>query len=397
MRWLGTWLVSASVVAACNREPTRTAPEPAAAAKPTPLVVSFAKVESRRLPPVLEITGTLEPDEKSEVSAQVAGAVKSVNVDVGTRVKKGDVLVVLDASEAALRLATAKATAQQQRARLGLKGGAGLDVEAVPDVKAAKEARDLAAKEAKRMEELAKTGAVSDSAVDQARSAAERAEANYQSAKNGVEQGWAALQAAEAQAGLSGKNLRDTKVLAPFAGAVVDKRVAVGEFAGVGRVVATVVKDNPLRLKIDVPESEIAGIAVGAHVALRVAAFPNREFSGTVQRLGASINAYSRTLPVEADVPNDDGLLRPGFFVRAQVALEGQDQDVLLVPETAVGTTGTNARVFVREGNRVMEKLVTTGRHVGELVEIRGPIKAGDEVANDKVNELSDAAEVATR
>lgn len=390
-------VVATLIASACKSSPTQTGPEPAASARPAAIAVTFARAESRRLPPVLEITGTLDPDEKSEVAAQVAGAVKSVNVDVGTRVKKGDVLVVLDASEAALRLTTARAAAQQQRARLGLKSGGDLEVESVPDVKAARETRDLAAKEAKRIEELAKTGAVSQSAVDQARSAAERTEAQYQAARNGVDQGWAALKAAEAQAGLSGKNLKDTKVLAPFDGAVVDKRVSAGEFAGVGRVVATVVKDNPLRLKIDVPEAEIGGLVVGANVAMRVAAFPGKEFSGTIQRLGASINAYSRTLPVEADVPNDDGVLRPGFFVRAQVGLQGPEQEVLLVPESAVGTTGSSSRVFVRDGNRVLEKLVATGRHVGDRIEIRGPVKPGDEVARDKVGELTDSAEVTAR
>ncbi|MBE7482630.1 MAG: efflux RND transporter periplasmic adaptor subunit [Polyangiaceae bacterium] len=353
-------------------------------------------MESRKLPPVLEISGTLDPDEKSEVAAQFAGAVKLVKVDVGTRVKKGDVLVVLDASEAALRLAAAKSAADQQRARLGL-NGRGFDAEAVPDVKAAKEARDLAVTEAKRAEELAKSGSVAQAVVDQAKSNAQRAEAAYEAARNGANQGFAALKTAEAQAGLSGKNLKDTKVVAPFDGAVQERRVSAGEFAGVGRVVAVVVKDNPLRLKIDVPESEIAGLEQDASVVLRVSAYPGRDFKANVKRIGAAINSYSRTLPVEAEVPNDEGTLRPGFFVRAQLALKGAPAEVLLVPESAVGSTGSNARVFVREGNRVIEKLVSTGRHVGDMVEIRGPLRAGDEVAAESVADLTDSREVAPR
>jgi len=385
------------LVTACKKSPpTPTGPEPAASAA-APVAVRFAKVKAENLPPALEISGTLDPDEKSEVAAQFSGAVKAVNIDVGTRVKKGDVLVVLDASEAALRLSAAKSTADQQRARLGLKARGGFDAESVPDVKAAKESRDLAVLEAKRTETLAKTGAVSQSVADQAKTNAERAESAYEAAKNGAAQGFAALKTAEAQAGLSGKNLKDTRVLAPFDGAVQEKRVAVGEFANVGRVVAVVVKDSPLRLKIDVPETEIAGITMDAEVTLRVSAYPGRDFKGTIKRIGASINSYSRTLPVEAEVPNPDGTLRPGFFVRAQVALSGTPAPVLLVPETAVGSTGSNARVFVREGNRVIERLVATGRHVGDLVEIRGPVKAGDEVAAENVEELADSREVAPR
>lgn len=385
------------VAVACKKPPAPPGPEPGAGAvSAPPLAVRFAKVESRKLPPVLEISGTLDPDEKSEVAAQFAGAVKLVKVDVGTRVKKGDVLVVLDASEAALRLAAAKSAADQQRARLGL-NGRGFDAEAVPDVKAAKEARDLAVTEAKRAEELAKSGSVAQAVVDQARSNAQRAEAAYEAARNGANQGFAALKTAEAQAGLSGKNLKDTRVVAPFDGAVQERRVSAGEFAGVGRVVAVVVKDNPLRLRIDVPESEIAGLEQDASVVLRVSAYPGRDFKATVKRIGAAINSYSRTLPIEAEVPNDEGTLRPGFFVRAQVALRGAPAEVLLVPESAVGSTGSNARVFVREGNRVIEKLVSTGRHVGDMVEIRGPLRAGDEVAAESVAELTDSREVAPR
>ena len=387
MRWsLAVWIaVGAAGAVACKKStPTPTGPEPAVSGAGAQAVsVRFVKVESRKLAPVLEISGTLDPDEKSEVAAQFGGAVKSVAVDVGTRVKKGDVLVVLDSSEAALRLAAAKSTADQQRARLGLDNGNGFDAEAVPDVKAAKEARDLAVLEAARTEKLAKQGAVSVSSADQA--------------KNGAKQGFAALKTAEAQSRLSGKNLKDTKVVAPFDGAVQERRINAGEFAGVGRVVAVVVKDNPLRLKIDVPESEIAGVAVGSLVALRVSAFPGRDFTGTVKRMGAAINAYSRTLPVEAEVPNDDGRLKPGFFVRAQVSLQGAPSDVLLVPESAVGSTGSNARVFLRDGNRVVEKLVSVGRHVGELVEVRGPLKAGDEIAADNLDQLADSREVAPR
>ncbi len=401
MRWpLAIWIaVGALGAVACKKSTsTTTGPEPAATGGGAqPVSVRFVKVESRRLAPVLEISGTLDPDERSEVAAQFGGAVKSVNVDVGTRVKKGDVLVVLDSSEAALRLSAAKSTADQQRARLGLDNGNGFDAESVPDVKAAKDARDLAVLEASRTEQLAKQGAVSVSAADQAKNAAERAESQYQSAKNGAKQGFAALKTAEAQSRLSGKNLKDTKVVAPFDGAVQERRINAGEFAGVGRVVAVVVKDNPLRLKIDVPESEIAGVTLGSLVALRVSAYPGRDFTGTVKRMGAAINAYSRTMPVEAEVPNDDGQLKPGFFVRAQVSLAGTPSDVLLVPESAVGSTGSNARVFLRDGNRVLEKLVSVGRHVGDLVEVRGQLKAGDEIAADNLSELADSREVAPR
>jgi RND family efflux transporter MFP subunit len=390
--------VCSAAVAGCKHEETPTkAEKPVAAASENAATVRFAKIEVRRVPPVLELTGTLDPRERSEVAAQTAGVVSKLLVDVGTRVKKGDVLVVLDSSEAALRLAAAQATAEQQKARLGIKAGEKFDVARVADVRSAREARDLRVKEAERAKALAKQGSISEASLDQATSAAEQSEAQLDAARNGAEQAWAALNAANAQARLSSKALRDTRVLAPFDGAIAERRVSTGEFAQVGRVIAVVVADDPLRLRLDVSEADVASVTVGKEVRLRVAAYPGREFHGSIGRIGASLNPASRTLSVEADLPNSDGLLRPGFFATASVTLSGAPADAFFVPKAALGTAGNSSRVFVRAGNRVLEKIVMKGREMGELVEVRGPLSAGDEVAVEKVSELGDSQPIVAR
>jgi RND family efflux transporter MFP subunit len=382
----------------CAREKdTPTSPEKAPAAEDSAIRVHFAKVETRRVAPVLELTGTLDPEERSEVAAQTAGVISKINVDVGTRVKKGDVLAVLDASEASMHLAAAQASAEQQKARLGLKEGETFDVARVADVRSAEQARNLKVKEAERARTLAADGVISTAALDQANTAAEQAEAQLEAARNGAQQAWAALNAAKAQARLSGKALGDTRVLAPFEGAVVARRISTGEFAPIGRVIAVLVDDNPLRLRMNVPESDVAHIGVGKPVTLRVAAFPGRDFEGVIKRVGASVDAASRTLPVEADLPNDEGLLRPGFFATARVALAGAETDALFVPKAALSMSGSSARVFVRTGNRVSEKLVVAGRQEGGLVEVRGQLSPSDEVAVENIDKLSDSQAVAAR
>jgi RND family efflux transporter MFP subunit len=357
--------------------------------------VRFAKVESRMLPRTLEVSGTLDADERSEVAAQTGGAVVKVEVDVGSRVKEGDVLVRLDARDAALRAASASATATQQSARLGIRAGEKFDPLTVPDVRAAKEAMDLAVSEADRTKALFDSGTVSQAAWDQARSQAERARAQYDVARNGVDQTWAGMLAAQAQARLAQKAQDDTLIRAPFAGAVVEKRIAPGEFAAPGRVVVVLVRDNPLRLRMDIPETDVSEIALGKRVEMTVAAYPGRTFSGEIKRIGASLKQASRTLPVEAEIPNDAGELHPGFFARAQVAVAQGEAQALLVPRNAVGHTGNTSRLFVRAGDRVLEKLVTVGRDAGDLVEVKGQIAAGEEVAVDHVDTLTDGAEVA--
>ena len=120
------------------------------------------------------------------MSAQTSGVVLAVKVDVGTRVKKGDILVELDSKEAGLRLDAANASTASQRARLGLEGSSKFDADSVADVKAAKESRDMANTDFERQKMLFESGAISKSQYDQAKSAKERADANYDSSRNGA-------------------------------------------------------------------------------------------------------------------------------------------------------------------------------------------------------------------
>lgn len=354
----------------------------------------LVKIVSRKVPATLEASGTLVADETSEVAAATGGIVTKVLVDVGSRVKKGDALVELDRREPSLRGAAASAQAAQAQARLGIKKGEKFEPEKMAEVRAAKEAMDLAVSDATRTKALFESGGVPQATWDQVRSRAEQAKAQYDTAINGAQQAWAGLLAAQAQAGLAGKAVADATVRAPFDGAVAERRISTGEFAPMGRVVAVVVRDNPLRIKIDIPESDVARVAIGKDVLVSVATYPGRVFKGVVQRIGASVKAQSRTLPVEAQVPNDDGALKPGMFARAEIATGSGEEDALLVPRAAIGTSGTASRVFLRSGSRVVERIVTVGREVDGLVEIRGTLAAGDEVATVAVDRLSDGAEI---
>ena len=359
-----------------------------------PVSVHFAKVEQRVLPQRLEVSGTLDADQQSELAAQSAGTVLLVNVDLGTRVKKGDVIVELDPREASLKLQSASASAQQQRARLGLDGKDKFDAETVADVRAAKEALDLANTELARSEALLKDGAIPKAQYDQTKSNRDRAAAQYDVAKNSIDQSYAGLSGADAQAGLSAKTLADTKIRAPFDGVIAEKRISPGEYANVGRVVAVLVKDDPLRLRFDVSESNMASMIEGAKVELHVAAFPGVPFEGVIKRVGASVRVQSRTLPVEAEVQNAKRELKPGLFARASIALGGDPVPTLLVPKSSLVKGASGSRLFVKSGSRVVERLVVTGSTLGDLVEVKGQVNVGEEVAVDGVDKLADGAPI---
>jgi RND family efflux transporter MFP subunit len=175
---------------------------------------------------------------------------------------------------------------------------------------------------------------------------------------------------------------------------VAERRISAGEFAQMGRVVAVVVRDNPLRFRVDIPESDSGKVAEGKEVTITVASFPGRVFHGKVKRIGASMKAQSRALPIEIEVPNDEGSLKPGSFARAQIALGAGDAPAFFVPKSAIGTSGSASRVFVRVGNRVSERIVSLGRELDGLTEVKGTLTAADEIATDAVEKLSDGAEV---
>ncbi|MFO0555961.1 MAG: efflux RND transporter periplasmic adaptor subunit [Polyangiaceae bacterium] len=368
---------------------------------------TFTVIE-RSVQPRLEISGTLDPDERSEVASLGTGTVLEVNFDIGSRVKKNDVLAVLDSREASLRLEMANANTASQAARLGIKGGK-FDVESVSDVRAAREARDLADTEYERAKGLFDSGAISKAQLDQAKTAKERADAGYESTRNGTEQAWVALMASQSQANLSSKSLDDTKVRAPFDGSVEARRVSPGEFASMGRVIAVLVSDEVLRFRFDVPESRAALVGVDGKVELNIAAFPNRVFTGKVKRIGASVKTQTRTLPVEAEVENSEHVLRPGFFARGHVELSGDAERVLLVPKSALTQAASGYRLFVRDGDHVVERLVTVGDERGPvpgapppaagatadvLVEVRGQIAINEEVAVENVAQLADGTPI---
>ncbi len=286
-----------------------------------PIGAHFAKVTQQSLPRRLDVTGTLDPDEKSEIAAQAAGIVLKAPIDLGTRVKKGDLLVELDSREATFRFQNASATAQEQRARLGLdqpghQGSAKVETEQVADVRSAKEALDLADLELQRDDALLKEGAIAQAQYDTAKSNRERAAAAYDMARNATGQAYAGLSAAEAQAGLSQKTLDDTKIKAPFDGIIAEKRVAEGEFASLGRVVCVLVKDDVLRLHFDVAEADIGGIHEGADVEVHVAAFPDacvprhRE-AHRREREGDEPHAPGRSRDHERRLHAEVGALRP--------------------------------------------------------------------------------------
>ncbi|HYP52721.1 MAG TPA: efflux RND transporter periplasmic adaptor subunit [Pyrinomonadaceae bacterium] len=392
--------------AACGSRAETKTEVTTAQATPAPAVdVSTAPAVSRQLPRFTEATGSLAADEQTDVSPQVGGRVAEVYVDLGTYVQRGQPIARLDAEDAQLRLqqleaqaAQAQSAVRQAEERIGMRAGSRFEATRVAEVGAARAALELAEKQLKRFERLIESGDVSRSAYDQQRAQRDQLREQYQAALAQANQSYAAVgtareaaRAAQAQVAQARKGVRDVNILAPISGFVSDRPADPGEFVSTSSKVATIVRTNPLRMRIDIPEQQIGTVAAGQNVSVSVSSYPDRSFAGRVVRVSPSISAASRTLTVEAEVENSGGLLKPGQFATVRIQ-RPESQPAVLVPARAVRSDGTTARVYVVKDGRAQERLVQLGQTEGELVEVKSGVAADELVATSNLENLSDGA-----
>jgi RND family efflux transporter MFP subunit len=384
-------LVGSLLSTACGTADGKTADAP----KQAPAAIAAAPVAASEQPVArfIRATGSLMAEEQADVAAEVAGRIVATPVERGTIVGDGAVLVRLSSTETDAQAREAEANAAQIEARLGLTGGRTFDVDSVPEVQNANASYQLAQNEFNRIKSLLEQRVVSQSEFDQRRTQMEASRQQYEAAKNGAAQQYQSLLAARARVALASKAVADTVVRAPFAGSVAERLVSVGDYVTKGMKVAIVVRVNPLRVQLTVPEQFIAAVAVGVPVSFDVDAYPGRSFTGTVRYVSPALETNQRALTVEAVVPNPKGELKPGLFATARI--EQRDRTAaVLVPAAAVVTVGGTSRVFVVNGDHVDERIVTTGQNVESLVEISNGLKAGERVATTNVAQLVDGAKV---
>jgi membrane fusion protein (multidrug efflux system) len=388
---LAALLVGAPLVlGACSSGDAKAKDRPA-----TPPVVAVAPAAASEQPIArfIRATGTLMAEEQADVAAETAGRVVAAPVERGMPVSAGAELVRISATETDAQLQEAEANAGQIEARLGITPGTPFDANAVPEVQNAKAAYELAQGEFTRIKSLLDQRVVSQSEYDQRRTQMEAARQQYESAKNGAAQQFQSLRAARARVALARKANADTVVRAPFGGVVAERLVTVGDYVTKGTKIAIVVRVNPLRVRLTIPEQFVSAIAAGQPVTFEVDAYPGRQFEGRVKYVSPALQADQRALTVEATVPNANAVLKPGLFATARIEQPARTPGIL-VPGTAVQTSAGTSRVYVVTGDHVEERIVTTGETVGDLVEVTKGLKAGERVATKNVAQLADGIKV---
>ena len=391
-QWTSGLLLAAAAAAACDGRNTTVE----AQARPEPLSIEVVKVEQRPIDRYLRVTGSLAADEQAEVSAESAGRVVATPVERGTHVAQGAVLARISSEETTAQLREAEANAAQIEARLGLTPGQPFDAARVPDVMNAKAALDLAEAEFNRIKSLLDQKVVSQSEYDQRRAQVDAARQQYQMAQNVARQSYRSLEAARARVAIAQKAQSDTAIRAPFSGLVAERVVSIGDYVTRGARVATVVRVDPMRVELTVPEQAVSLIKAGQPVRLSVDAYPGETFEANVRFISPSLRADQRALTVEAIAPNPDGRLKPGLFATAAIQ-QPASAPALLVPAAAVETISGTSRVYVLRGEKVEEHIVTTGETVGRQVEITSGVAAGDTIAAAPKGRLTDGAAVRVR
>lgn len=343
-------------------------------------VVRMHAVRPEAWPRILRVTGELEAFEEATVSAKVPGRLAGYAVDVGQVVGAGEALAEQETTDLELAVASAEAALATARARLGARGVGDAGREELQSAFVREAAAQLqgARQERDRLRLLGAEGVITQALLDDAQARFDAAEARWYGALDEHALRRALLHEREVDLRLAQTRLSDARLRAPFAGAVAARLAGPGDYLTVGTGVVRLVRFDPLRVRLEVPERGAGEVRVGQALRLEIEG-QAQGLSAEVARRLPRLEPQSRVLVIEADLPNPTGALLPGSFVRADIVLEAQARVLSLPAQSLVRFAGLDKVVLVREG-LAQEREVRVGRSDGTRVEILAGLAEGEEV-----------------
>jgi len=312
--------------------------------------VRVQKTETRSLRPFVESVGTLKPYDEVIVSSEVDGILRSIRVDDGSPVSRGQLIAEIKDTDYRLDTGRAEAVLKQAEASLA-----------------------NANQEYQRKESLYREELVTKQQFDDISARLALAQGDLERAKSGL--------------ALAREKLARTRVFAPMAGIVREKKVTAGDYIRNGTSLVSVIRTDLLKLSFSVPEKDVGSLREGQDIMFTADSFPGREYQGKVKTLYPNLDEKTRSLPVEALVKNHDGSLKPGFFTRVTL-YTGPAKDTVVVPITSLLYDNSSIKLFAVEGNRAKERAVKTGLKYGEFMEITEGLKADETVVTVGQNNL---------
>lgn len=314
---------------------------PGGAAAARAIAVVTAHPAKKEFAYEVEALGTLRANESVDITAKVADRVAAIRFNEGQQVRRGDVLIELDNTEARADLAAAEAAASDSRSQY------------------------------KRSQELYATKALSEAQLDQLQ---------------------ATLLANEARVAAAKSRLADRVITAPFNGRVGLRNVSLGGLANPGAVITTLDDLSIVKLDFAVPEVFLSTLQPGQVVEARSTAYANEAFTGRVASIATRIDPTTRSVAIRATIDNHDGRLRPGLFMTVKlVRSEGQ---ALMLPEQAIVPENDQHFVYVIEDGRAHKREIKIGRRRPGEVEVLQGLSADDGVVIDGTLNLRDGVAV---
>jgi len=267
----------------------------------------------------------------------------------------------------------------------------------------------LAAVNERRFAALLKTGDTSRLKYDEYKTTAETTAAQakaalkqYENTKNlarqnnqGIASAEASLRIARNQVKIARKAISDSVVYAPFSGSVNARPATVGEYVSPSSVIATIVRTNPLTLKLLLPESDAGRVSVGMPVSVSVVAYPDQNFAGRIASIVPSLDKDSRSIIVKADIDNSGSKLRPGMFGTARIVAEGKELGVF-IPSSAIIVDAVTERtsVYVIEDGVARVRVVQVGEKEDDSTRIFSGVAEYESVITTNIEKLFDGAKV---
>lgn len=380
-------LANLAFLAACAQDGgAAPAPSSRVDAGAPPREVRTAIVQEQGWERTLGATGELAAWEEVVLAAKVPGRLSELPIDLGARVRRGELVAALETREYELRVAQAQAALDAARALLGLSAqgdGDGIATEETAVFRIASAQLDEARLARERAAALAREGVDSQAILDTAEARLREAESRLQEARELVENRRAVLAQRRSELEIARAQLSETRVEAPFDGVVVARLAARGSYLAPGAPIAELVRIDPLRLRLDVPEREASAVQAGQTVRVELEGASGAR-SGELVRLSPVLGERNRTLLVEAELANPDGILRPGAFARARIVLDPAASALTVPAEALVSFAGID-RVFVlppapASEQSVEDRRVEVGRREEGKVEILAGLAAGEEV-----------------
>jgi RND family efflux transporter MFP subunit len=365
----------AAATASCARPDARSVERAASDAQ----TVAAVKIGRGDIAQVLTIAAEFRPFQEIEVHAKVAGFLKSISVDVGDRVRAGQLLAVIEVPELQDEIRQDEAAVKRAAEEIN---------RAQADLERARSAHDVAHIAADRLTNVMKVrpNLVAQQDIDEASGRDRVAEAQVATAQASLASARDQLEIAKA-AGSKTQTLFDyARITAPFAGVITHRYADTGAMIQTGTSsqtqsmpVVRLSENDRLRLVIPAPESAVSRIHLGQHVDVTVQSL-HRTVSGTVARFANRLDTDTRTMRVEVDVQNANLELVPGMYADASLSLD-QVSGVVIAPVQAVDRSETGARVLaVGRDGRLESRAVTLGLETDDRIEVKQGLSEGDVV-----------------